>query len=138
MHLSTIKHTNWRRVKYLAKQYSLRISFCWYSCGSFVHILSHLDKPHSFATKKDITHTHIVRDKYRVIHFVISKVNVTQTINPFKIFFSFHVNILCETLHHLNGIHWKCCKHWYFSGDFRPHIGRYLSNSTINSDFFGI
>ena len=32
---------------------------------------------------------------------------------------------MCETLHPLNDLHAKCCKHWFFWGDFRPHFGTY-------------
>ena len=45
---------------------------------------------------------------------------------------SLPVDIMCETLHHLNDLHAKCCKHWFFEVIFDyiwTHIGRYLSHN---------
>ena len=64
---------------------------------------------------------------YPVIHFVVSKINVNKTHT--KLFFSpiflscrkvWTLNgIMCEILHHLNNIKAKCCKFWFFWGNFR-------------------
>ena len=65
-------------------------------------------------------------DRYRVIYFVVSKVNIVKT---HKIFFLdiytyilliLNVDVMCETLHHLNDLHTKCCKHWFFWSNFQP------------------
>ena len=45
--------------------------------------------------------------RYRVIHFVVTKVNVNKTQNIFSLYFSFTVkfDIMCETLHQFDYIH---------------------------------
>ena len=49
-----------------------------------------------------------------------------------------NVDIMCETLHPLNDLYAKCCKHWLFWGNFRSlfsHIGRFLSHNLTNVGF---
>ena len=59
---------------------------------------------------------------YKVIHFVVSKVNVNKAHIKYIFFmiFLFYCNvwtsnIMCGTLHHLNNLRANCCKHWFFA-----------------------
>ena len=52
---------------------------------------------------------------YRVIHFVVSKVNVNKT-NKIFFFVSWY-------------FHAKCCKHWFFWGNFWPLFDTYWAVS---------
>ena len=36
------------------------------------------------------------------------------------------LDIMCETLHHLNDRHANCCKHWFFWCNFRSHFDPYM------------
>ena len=75
---------------------------------------------------------------YRVIHFVVSKVNVNKT--HIKYFFfmiclfyykvwTLTLDIMCETLHHLNDHHANRCKHRFFRINFRPLFDTYWAVS---------
>ena len=68
---------------------------------------------------------------YSVIQFVVSKANINKThikyiFHDFFFIVKFELNgIICETLPHLNDLHEKCCKRWFFWDNFRPLFDTY-------------
>ena len=46
------------------------------------------------------------------------------------------LTLFVETLHHLNDLHKRCCKHWFFWGNFRPFFDTLRPKRALNSDFF--
>ena len=77
---------------------------------------------------------------FRVIHFVVSKLNVnkTQIKNIFSWYFIFIVKFECWKYVWTNiTLKWpKCCKHCFFEvifNHFLTHIRRYLSHNLTNA-----